>query len=126
MCCSSGKNQTNDLVFETIAKAGLNFRSEEIRGVGIFEVPAPEIGILEYKTVHVDGLTYHECMKRGANCNSFQWIALGFDYETEAGVLTFSTMREIQDHVFACNKACGSSCPMGCTCFTGDTRCRTN
>lgn len=126
MCCGGDKNRTDPIVFETIEKQGKDFRSSDIIGAGIFVIPAPDIGILEYKIVYVDGLSYTECMKRGANCESFPWIAYGFTYSTEEHEVKFSGIDEIKSYSRKNCPACGSSCPMGCVCFTGDKMCRKN
>jgi hypothetical protein len=42
--------------------------------IGLFLVPAPAVGILEWKTVIVENISYEECAKRGENCEAYQWI----------------------------------------------------
>lgn len=49
--------------------------NKEAKGIGVFLVPAPEQGILEYKVVIVEEeITYEECAKRGHNCAAFKWV----------------------------------------------------
>lgn len=46
-------------------------------GIGVYVVPAPEVGPLEFRKVIVDNLSYKECILRGTHCVSFQWIPKG-------------------------------------------------
>lgn len=69
MSCSCNANQT--------PKASFDARdvNRDSLGTGLFMVPAPEIGMLEYRGVVVPGITYSACVKRGENCIGFKWIA---------------------------------------------------
>ena len=78
MACNCNKNTTSDKIFAALKSAGINFRSSTVTGIGLFVVPDPAKGILEWKVIEVDSLTYEECMKRGASCESLQWVPKGF------------------------------------------------
>jgi len=64
MCdCNGDKNQTPKEAFEFAAKktkAGIDHR--RIIGAGLFLIPDPESGPLEFKKVWVDGLSYKEAI----------------------------------------------------------------
>ena len=119
--CSCHQNQTPKNVFQYVNSKGIDIESNKVLGVGVFFIPAPELGILEYKTVLVEGLTYNETIKRGHNCFAFQWAPFGFPVgEGEVSVM----LARAQDIVvLGCSStSCsGSSCPMGCYCNSGDT-----
>jgi hypothetical protein len=125
--CGCNKNQTPVSVFESMIAAGANFRSDEVKGIGLFVVPAPERGILEYRSVAVEGISYSECMKRGNNCEAFQWLPLGVKITHEQKSFTVNSLQDLEAmQSFDCNDSCRGGCPMGCTCFNNDVWCRRN
>ena len=125
--CGCNKNQTPETVFEAIATSGHKLRSEETLGLGLFIVPAPENGILEYREVLVDKLTYNECLKRGSHCEAFQWIPYGVSITDHGETFTIGSLKEFNEvRPLYCNDSCRGGCPMGCTCFGNDTHCRRN
>jgi hypothetical protein len=74
--------ETHDLLDKSIeSKLGKTYTPTDletarnsIKGWGLFVVPDPEKGILEYKTVYVENITYEECCKRGQNCYVYKWV----------------------------------------------------
>jgi hypothetical protein len=126
VCCNGSKNQTPDVVFDGLKSAGVSFRDGSIVGIGVFVVPAPERGILEYRVVHVEGLSYDETMKRGSHCEAFQWIPQGVTFEAEGRSFSIEKTSDLEALASFCNDSCRGGCPMGCVCFTGDVRCRQN
>jgi len=97
-CC--GKNQT------TTKSAGLLAKDETIViGTGVFLVPAPEKGVLEYRTVVVENLSPEETIKRGYNCTAFRWV--------HPNEMSFSQLSVARD--------CYGFCPTGREC--SDPRC---
>ena len=126
MSCSCNKNQTPDSVFTALSKAGLKISSADVLGIGLFVVPAPENGILEWKSVLVEDLTYDECMKRGENCEAFQWIPKGLATEVKGKEFTIQCTADVDQLLSYCNDSCRGGCPMGCVCFGNDVRCRPN
>ncbi len=98
MECECQKNQTHpDVLKEMIAK-GENPRTA--LGFGLFLVPAPELGILEWKTVIVEDISYCECARRAENCQAFLWINKGLivkytDKDGQRLELAISTKEDI-------------------------------
>lgn len=68
MACNCAKNQTDEKHLKGIKDF------TKAMGTGLFLVPAPEIGIMENRVVLVEGLSYSECVKRGAGCQAFKWV----------------------------------------------------
>jgi hypothetical protein len=97
-------NQTNPAHLKGLTRGSLDL------GTGLFAIPAPDIGILEFRVVAVEHLTYEETAKRGDTCRAFKWIP--------EKVRTF---KEIDDARKAgtCNGSCGFA---GLTCY-GDCVC---
>jgi hypothetical protein len=69
MSCSCDLNQTPKESHDALRA------NAKTLGTGIFLIPAPDKGILEYGGVIVPGISYIECVKRGQNCAGFKWIA---------------------------------------------------
>lgn len=110
MDCHCQKNQTNAKSIEALKK------KPNAIGTGLFLVPAPENGVLEYRTVAVANLDYSECVKRGHTTVAFSWIA--------KSVLSFE---EIQRKKHLCRGFCrfaGGGCPPGCICNPEGDFCR--
>ena len=126
MCnCSSGsKDQTKAAVFDYLESKGFNaLGNNEIKGFGLFLIPAPEIGILETRTVTVDGLTYKETVKRGSNCLAFQWIPSGISHTLSSGkALAIQSPQDIDLVALDCtsSRCKPSGCPMGCFCYSNE------
>jgi hypothetical protein len=120
MGCACGKNQTRPDVLADAKQRNLDPKSA--KGVGLFRVPAPDVGILEWKVVSVEGIPYEECIKRGDNCEAYQWIPLGFvyNYQDDKGVkqtVTINSSKDIprvQCSLYSCGP--GVFCPLGCFC----------
>ena len=49
----------------------------DIRGMAMFIVPVPEVGILETKVVRVGDLDYVDTRKRAETCVGFKWLPCG-------------------------------------------------
>lgn len=126
MSCNCDKNQTPDQVFDALKASKTAYRSAAVTGIGIFVVPAPEKGILEWKVVEVSGLSYEECMKRGANCESFQWLPLGLTVQASGKSVTINSVVDLAPLRDLCDDSCRGGCPMGCVCFNNDVRCQRN
>jgi len=126
MACNCNKNTTSDKVFAALKAAGTNFRSASVTGIGLFVVAAPEKGVLEWKVVEVDGLSYDECMKRGANCESFQWVPKGLSTQIAGKSVTINSVADLAQLRGYCDDSCRGGCPMGCVCFNNDVWCRPN
>jgi hypothetical protein len=119
--CGCKKNQTHPEVLAAAGRNGVDALS--IPGFGVFVIPAPEKGILEYKVVVVEDLTYLECVKRGANCPAFKWVNRGFEWTTtgpgQAVHVVLDSketlMRELEVH---CASPCigFNDCPPWCPC----------
>lgn len=125
-CSSAGKDRTNEAVFAHLAKANLKvFEVDSApRGFGLFSIPAPEVGILEFKTLTVENLTYTEAVKRGSNCVAFQWIPVGITVKLTTGEeVSIRTTADIDTIARDCTSSpCkASGCPMGCFCFSGES-----
>jgi hypothetical protein len=124
MACQCGKNQTNPEVLKHCESKGEN--PETSIGFGLFLVPAPEFGILEWKTVVVEDMSYVECAKRGANCKAFQWIRTGFvvNLSTKDGkklslpVSSRADLDALRNNCAAIQPFCGPGvfCVAGCWC----------
>ncbi len=69
MSCSCNLNQTPKESYEA-----LRANSESL-GTGLFLIPAPDKGILEFGGVIVPHISHSECAKRGETCIAFKWIA---------------------------------------------------
>jgi hypothetical protein len=130
--CGCKHNQTNEKVFEFIEKQGLREKAyakkSDVLGFGMFVVPAPEIGILEHKTVVVPGLNLLECEKRAATCKVFQWIPLGIEAEAGGKMFKISSESDLKAYLeaLACDD-CRGGCKMGCNCSRpGQTSCDKN
>jgi hypothetical protein len=128
MSCKCGsKNRTPDNVFKFVKKRGEKIHSENNLGIGLFVVPAPEYGILEYKIVPVAGISYKECLKRGSICESYQWVPKGYVIDTVEGPMELHTVEDIKKiKILDCSSNPCPSCPMGCTCFDDDSTCNDN
>ncbi len=103
--CNCNKNQTPLDSLKLLQTK----QNPNMKGTGLFLVPAPEKGILETKVVVVKDLSYQEVEKRGFNCEAFKWIA-------EA----HRTIEQIEAERAQCPQIwCGRSeviCPPGCFC----------
>lgn len=64
-------NQTDSKSISAIASA--QSMTTEL-GVGLFLLPDPEKGALEFKKIIVEGITYKECIQRGHYCLAFKWV----------------------------------------------------
>jgi hypothetical protein len=126
MDCGCSKNQTSIKAIDYLKKSNTPLRSASTLGIGIFIVPAPENGILEWKTVYVEGIGYDECIKRGENCSSFQWVPHGFTTELSGKSFTIKSAADIRSLAGYCDDECTGGCPMGCHCRGGDVVCRPN
>lgn len=49
-------------------------KQPQAAGTGIFVVPAPDVGPLEFTVKMVPSLTYEECVRRGFHCPVFKFI----------------------------------------------------
>lgn len=127
MSCSCNKNTTVKEVFESLVDAGQSTRNPTMLGIGLFVIPAPENGILEWKVVAVDNILYRECVKRGSNCESFQWIPKGISVKLNLPGITATIINNIDDlkklQDFCSRDSCRGGCIMGCFCFVGEAIC---
>jgi hypothetical protein len=123
MSCGCNKNTTSEKVFAALKGAKIDFRSSVVKGIGIFVVPAPEHGVLEWKTVEVDDISYSECKKRGANCESFQWIPKGITTTAGDKSVTINSIADLSVLRDYCDDSCRGGCPMGCVCFNNEVVC---
>jgi hypothetical protein len=106
--CST-KNQTSKEVVEHLAR--VEFTTE--RGTGLFLVPDPEQGIMEYKKILVRDLTYTETCKRGANCEAFSFMP--------SAMMTYKQIRAV-----VCRGPCPGGeayCQPGCLCSNWNSQC---
>jgi hypothetical protein len=106
MC--QGENQTHRDVLkyfaDTHGKEQNNDWSKTEIGTGLFLVPAPDLGILEYRKVFVENLNYTETIKRGSNCKAFSFVP-------------HAVMSIEQLKAKLCMGACYSAnCDNGCLC----------
>ena len=126
MCnCSSKnqKNQTSKEVFEFLTQSD----KKEPVGISLFIIPAPEIGIMEYKMVTVEGLTYMETVKRGQMCEVFKFFPYGINMYTDKDKTTTINVNTLDDlrkvycaHGQYCN---GVNCYGTCACLTYSNIC---
>jgi hypothetical protein len=122
--CDCKKNQTHEEVFNFFKEKKISPFSDKALGVGLFMIPAPELGILEYKIINVGDLDYRETVKRGENCKAFQWIPYGISMKGLNKTLTIQSLEDFESLEFNCNDSCRGGCPMnGCFCYTGETWC---
>lgn len=124
--CGGSKNQTHEAVFKFVKENMLNVATDKDAhlGFGLFLIPAPELGILEYKTVIVEDLAYRETCKRGNNCEAYIWIPKGYvglvGNNEELVVDSMEALERLRD---GCSDECGH-CPMnGCFCYSGESMC---
>jgi len=70
------RNQTEDVVvsFLQYHRDNQTRDGEPILGVGLFLIPAPDIGIMDEKVVIVEKITYDDTVKRGQNTIAFKWF----------------------------------------------------
>lgn len=114
-CNKSDKNQTTKDVFDFLDKNG----NQSSIGIGLFLIPAPEMGILEYKIVAVDGLSYIETAKRGQMCEAFQFVPTGISVYTNGDRTSSVTIQRIDDlKNVKCAEHCAGGCGTGCVCLT--------
>lgn len=117
MCCAKGKNQTHKDAIEFLTTAIRNGRSERsLMGTGMFIVPAPDLGILEWRELLVENLTIEETEKRGFNSEAFQWVP----HE----LMSFHDIRSRPEP--RCGGDCDDRprCPIACWCTIAGNRCR--
>jgi hypothetical protein len=120
--CGCNKDQTHKDVLAFMAKNAQSVydKSTPMLGVGLFRVPAPENGILEYKTVWADDISYNECVKRGSNCEAFQWIPKGYLVTISGNEVGLSSGADFLIDPARCTLlSCfwGTfDCPVGCFC----------
>lgn len=70
MCDCKAKNQTPKESMDALRTMA---NPDKLVGIGVFLVPDPLAGVLEYQSViHEDPITYEECAKRGFNWGSRQ------------------------------------------------------
>lgn len=123
--CDCKKNQTHEDVFSFIESNNQNPFIDDNLGIGIFMIPAPEIGILEYKVIHVPNLSYKETVKRGENCKAFQWIPFGITMNGLNKSLVINSLEDFESLEINCNSSCRGGCPMnGCMCYSGEVYCK--
>ena len=106
MACDCQKNQTNEESYKVLSK------KHDAIGTGVFLVPDPEKGILEYKAVTVKSLPYSECFKRGENTTAFMWVAE-----------ELHSFEEVMKQRSMCGQFCnaaGLRCPGLCFCGPGN------
>ena len=120
MCnCSSKiqKNQTSEEVFEFLDQSD----KKEPIGISLFIIPAPEIGIMEYKMVTVEGLTYMETVKRGQMCEAFKFFPVGINLYSDKDktkTVIINTVDDLQKVYCAHGQRCyGGNCIGNCVCL---------
>lgn len=125
--CNCSKNQTGEEIFEYLEEKGLVSKvgKNEHPGIGMFKVPAPELGILEYKTVYVEDLSYKECSKRGKSCVAFKWIPKGYTTEYKGKKYTFNNTQDILTFPCEGDSCLRGSCPQPCWCWDYEVTCHT-
>jgi hypothetical protein len=109
--CASGKehNQTSDESLDAIAK------NQSELGTGLFLTLDPVSGGDQHQVAIEPGLSYDDCLVRGAQHHAFKWVA---DSDMSHA--------EIQNSRFGCsNFDCrdGKRCPTGCLCLSGTKNC---
>lgn len=107
-CGCDLKDQTPQEVFDHLESKGTQ-RDDNLKGIGMFLLPDPEAGAMEYKVVLVAGLSYGEATKRGMTCEAFKWIPDDF-----------KSLKEIEAMRRNCRRIwCGPQrrwCPWYCFC----------
>lgn len=122
--CNCSQNQTHKDSFEFAKEMKIDLFKNDHLGIGRFLVPAPEIGILEYKSIEVKDLAYRECVKRGNNCVAFLWIPYGITLNDGQKKLAINSIEDFESLDLSCNDACRGGCPLnGCFCYVGETQC---
>jgi hypothetical protein len=122
--CECKQNQTHDEVFSFMKEKNLSpFKSNNL-GIGMFMIPAPEAGIMEYRILNVPDLSYRETVKRGDNCTAFQWIPYGITMKGKNKSLTITSLNDFASLEINCDDECRGGCPMnGCFCYSGEVWC---
>lgn len=122
--CDCKKNQTHEEVFTFMKSREMNpFKSDD-PGIGMFMIPAPEIGILEYRIINVADVSYRETVKRGENCKAFQWLPYGINLSGLNKTIQVNSLEDFESLELNCNDACRGGCPMnGCFCYQGESYC---
>jgi len=126
MCgCGGSKDQTPEDAVAVVKAAVLNrgIHPQDVAGTGIFLVPAPEVGILEYRTVVVKNTNYDDVRKRGANCIAFKFLPHEFVAEAEVTAMFANERERSRRCIDFCNFA-GGRCPWGCWCPPDSNFCR--
>lgn len=125
MCNCNSKDQTKKEVFDYIESLKLNILAVKDApvGFGLFLVPAPELGVLETKTISVDDLTYKDTVKRGHLCLAFQWVPAGITAKARDGAEIKIEKPQDLLHILDCtsSRCSPSGCPMGCFCYSNET-----
>lgn len=80
------KNQTSKKVFQALLDKKLDARSEI--GAGLFLLPAPEVGPMQYKKVFVHDLSYIDVQLRGIDCLAYRWLPYSYLNKTEVSKLS--------------------------------------
>ena len=118
--CGCKKNQTHEDALHFMKERKI--LNKEL-GIGLFMIPAPELGVLEYRRINVGDLSYPETVKRGENCKAFQWIPYGISMTSLNKTSTINSLEDFTSLEFNCDDSCRGGCPMGCMCWEGEVRC---
>jgi hypothetical protein len=122
--CDCKKNQTHDDVFAFLKESKINPFKTNQSGIGMFMIPAPEIGVLEYKIINVPDLNYRETVKRGETCKAFQWLPYGIHVQGKNKSMQINNIEDFESLEIDCNDSCRGGCPMnGCFCYQGESYC---
>ncbi|PKV50852.1 hypothetical protein ATE84_2919 [Aquimarina sp. MAR_2010_214] len=101
----NGSNQTSKKVYSFIEKSN----QDQIQGIGLFLIPDPERGILEFKKVAVPNLTFEETIKRGIHCEACKFIPFGYEMTFKEKTMIVKSVDDID--LQPCNVFLCSNCP---------------
>lgn len=115
MCSCNQVNRTPKATFEFLAAKKLDPLSAQ--GVGLFLVPAPELGILSERVVSVDGLTLVETAKRGIGCVAYMFLPHGLELDGAKGKYVVTNARDLEENKWPCHVLSCSSFPEHHSCM---------
>lgn len=105
--CNCRKDQT------PIASLKALMKNKDGLGTGLFLIPAPEKGPLEWKVVAVKDLSYKDAVLRGTNCEALKWIAYAVLSHAQ-----FEKARSVDCSNYLCDS--DGTCPsITCICSSG-------
>lgn len=110
--CTCNQNQTPEAALAALTNNN-NFApgGEQLLGTGLFGIPDPSKSDLDSTVILVPDIDYFECLRRGARCESFQWIP-----NTMMSYKKIKEEREAGTCFQGCSGPNHKPCKPGCLC----------